>query len=137
MASHVRRSSTSGADAPPHFNTRIPTRVCTELIFGRVQLVLGLASLNLAPGVNDKGDNLPARLREPFHPEDSGHRIRSRPLRHGLECPFLLRLIKGQYFKILSPQTWEIGFWETYDLRALGRSFRQAPLDLVQALIKG
>ena len=30
MASHVRRSSTSGADAPPHFNTRIPTRVCTD-----------------------------------------------------------------------------------------------------------
>ena len=108
-----------------------------ELIFGRVELVLGLVSLNLALGVNDKGDNLPARRREPFHPEDRGHRIRSRPLRHGLECPFLLRLIKGQYFKILSPQTREIGFRETHDLRALGRSFGQEPLDLVQALIKG
>jgi hypothetical protein len=49
----------------------------------------------------------------------------------------LLRLIKGQYFKILSPQTREIGFRETHDLRALGRSFGQQPLDLVQAIIKG
>jgi hypothetical protein len=27
------------------------------------------------------------------------------PLRHGVKCPFLLRLVKGQYFKILSLQT--------------------------------
>src|SRR5262249_15058377 len=94
-----------------------------ELIFGRVELVLGLVSLNLAVAVNDNGDNLPARLRESFHPEDRGHRIRSPPLRHGLECPFLLRLIKRHYFKILPPQPWEIGFRETHDLRALGRGF--------------
>src|SRR4029453_3239574 len=41
-----------------------------ELILGRVDLVLGLVSLDLAPGVDDKGDDLPARLREPFRPED-------------------------------------------------------------------
>jgi hypothetical protein len=93
--------------------------------------------LNLTSGVNDKGGNLPARLREPFRPEDGGHRICSRPLRHGLEYPLLLRLIKGQYFKVLSPQTWEIGFRETHDLRALARSVGQESLDLVQALIKG
>src|SRR5207253_7117731 len=99
--------------------------------FARVELVLGLVSLHLPPGVNDIGGNLPARLREPFHPEDRGHRIRSRPLRHRLEHTFLPRLIPGQYFKILSPQTWEISFRETHDLRALGRSFALESLDLV------
>src|SRR5262249_14413221 len=96
-----------------------------------------LVPLNLASGVNNKGGDLPARLREPFHPEDRGHRIRSRPLRHGLECPLLPRLIKGPYFKILSPQTRQISFRETRDLRTLGRGFGQEPLDLVQALLKG
>jgi hypothetical protein len=52
-------------------------------------------------------------------------------MRHGLEYPFLLRPIKRQYVKILSPQTWEIGFRETHDLRAVGRSFGQEPLDPV------
>ena len=42
-----------------------------------------------ASGVNHKGRQLSPLLREPFHPEDSGHRMRSRPLRHGLEYPFL------------------------------------------------
>ena len=96
-------------DAPHHHRLlvvrpagRTPLRQTdTFPILGRIELVLGLASLNLAPGVNDKGGNLPARLREPFHPEDGGHRIRSRPLRHGLECPFLLRPIKGDYVEIL------------------------------------
>src|SRR5262249_40109286 len=107
-----------------------------ELIFGWIELVLGLVSLQLAPRVNDPGDNLPACLREPFHPEDRRYGIRACPLRHGLECPFLLRLVKGPYGEILSPQPWEIGFWETHDLRALGRRIGQAPLDLVYALIK-
>src|SRR5437762_2043101 len=108
-----------------------------ELIFARGELVLGLVSLDLAPGVNDAGDNLRPRLRDPFHPEDRSHRIGVRPLRHGLEYPFLQRLIPGQYLKILASQTWEIGFRETHDLRALDRSFGQEPLDLVQALIEG
>ena len=114
---------------------RIPGYI--ELILARGELVLGLVSLNLAPGVNDTGDNLPARRRHLLHPEDSGHRIRSRPLRHGLEYPFLLRRIKGQYFKILSAQTWEIGFRETNDLRAPGRRFGQGLLDPVEPLVKG
>src|SRR3989442_2943416 len=80
-----------------------------ELILTRGELVLGLVSLNLASGVNDNGDNLPPRLREPFHPEDRGHRIRSRPLRHGLEYPFLLRPIKRDDFKILASQSHELG----------------------------
>jgi len=42
----------------------------------------------------------------------------------------LLGLIKGEYVEILSSQTWEIGFRETHDLRALGRSFGQELLDL-------
>src|SRR5262249_2814447 len=102
-----------------------------ELIFGWVELVLGLVSLQLALGVNDTGDNLPARLRVPVHPEDRGQRIHARPLRHSLECAFLLRLIKGPYGKILSPQPWEIGFRETHDLRTLVRRVGQALLDLV------
>src|SRR5262249_16166410 len=96
----------------------------------RVELVLGLISLHLALGVYDHGDNVPARLREPFHPKDRGYRIRARPLRHGLEYPFLLCLIPGQDGKILSSQAREISFRETPDLCALGRSFRQEPLDL-------
>jgi|GEM_PF-5827062 hypothetical protein len=108
-----------------------------ELIFGRVELVLGLASLNLAPGVNDISGNLPACRRDSFHPEDSGCLIRSCPLCHGLKNPFLVSLIKRKYLKILSPKTRKIGFWETHDLRAMGRSFGQEPLDLVQAFVKG
>src|SRR6266540_488808 len=30
MASHVRKSISSGADAHRHFNTRIPPRACTD-----------------------------------------------------------------------------------------------------------
>jgi hypothetical protein len=108
-----------------------------EWILGRGELVLGLVSLDLTLSVNDNGDNLPAGLGEPFHPKDRGHLVRSRPLRHGLEYPFLLRLTPEQYFKILSSQAREIGFRKTHDLRALGRRFGQEPLNLVQALIEG
>jgi hypothetical protein len=65
-------------------------------IFGRVQLVLGLVPLNLTTGVHDKRHILPDRRRESFRPEDSVYRIRARPLRHDLKCPFLPRLIEGQ-----------------------------------------
>jgi hypothetical protein len=52
-------------------------------------------------------------------------------MRHGLERPFLLRPIKGEYVEILAPQTREIGFGKTDDLRALSRRVGQEPLDLV------
>src|SRR5262249_32474648 len=90
-----------------------------ELIFTRVDLILGLVSLYPPASVNDIGGNLPPRLREPFYPKNRCHRIRSRPLRHDLERPLLLRLIKREHFKILAPQTREIGFRETDDLGAL------------------
>src|SRR5438128_857787 len=108
-----------------------------EPIFARVELVFGLVSLNLALGIKNNGDNLPTRVRDPFHAEDRGDLICSRPLCYGLEHPFLLRLVKGAYFKILSPQTGEISFRETHDLRALGGSIAQKALDLVQAVIDG
>jgi len=63
--------------------------------------------------------------------------VRLRRLCHRLEHPFLLRLIEGQQVNIVSPQAREIGVGKAHDLRALGRSFGQEPLDLVQALIEG
>src|SRR5262249_33748946 len=102
-----------------------------ELIFGRIELVLGLVSLNLAPSVNDDGCELAACIREPFYTEDGSHRISSSPLRNGPQCPLLLRLIPRQYFKILAAQTWQIGFGKTHNPRALRRSFRHQPPDLV------
>jgi hypothetical protein len=108
-----------------------------EGIFARVELVLGLVSTDPALGVDDTGANLAARRRELFHPEDRGHRVCSRPLRYGLERAFLLRLVPGQYLKILSPQPREIGLRKAHDLRALGRGLGQEPLDLVQAVLEG
>jgi hypothetical protein len=102
-----------------------------ELIFAWSKLILGLASLNLSTGIDDKGSNLPTCFREPFHAEDSRHVIRSRPLRHSLQHSFLLPLIKGQHIKILTSQTGEVGFRETGDLRALRRSLGYEPLDFV------
>jgi len=37
---------------------------------------------------------------------------------------------KGQYFEVLSPQAWKIGFRETYDLRALGEASERSRLIL-------
>src|SRR6185295_8290576 len=46
-----------------------------ELIFGRVELVLGLVTLNFALSVNDKGYNLAPQVRDPFDAEDRGDLI--------------------------------------------------------------
>ena len=94
-----------------------------EPILGRVQLVLGLVSQDPAAGVDDEGGDLASRLREPLHPEDGGHPIRSRPLRHGPEGPFLLRFVEREYVEVLPPQTRKLGLREAHDLRALGRRF--------------
>ena len=95
-----------------------------ELIFGRVELVLGLVSLDLAAGVEHVGGDLTARIRHPFHPHDRRHRVLARQRRDRVERPCLRRPIEGEDVEILSPQTWEVGFRETHDLRALGRRVR-------------
>jgi hypothetical protein len=57
--------------------------------------------------------------------------MRARPLCHRLEYAFRLRLIIEQDVKVLSPQTWEIGFRKTDNLRTLGRRIMQKLSDLV------
>src|SRR2546423_11289735 len=53
-----------------------------DLIFARVDLVLGLVSLNMALGIDAKGGNLPARRRELFHTEDCHDPLGFRLLGH-------------------------------------------------------
>lgn len=108
-----------------------------QRVFCRVELVLGLNPLNLAMSVQDNGRNMPARTGMPFHSEDGGNLVCSRPLCHGLERQLLLRRIKGRYFEVQSPETWKIGFREADELRALGRGFGEGLLDFVQALLNG
>ena len=107
------------------------------LIFARVDLVFGLVALQPALGVKDIGGNLAACPGEPFRAQDRGDGIGAGILRHRLEHVVLLRLAEGQYGKILAPQPRQIGFGEAHDLRALGRSIGQEPLNLVQAVVEG
>ena len=58
-----------------------------------------MVSLNLALGIKNNGNNLPTRVRDPFHAEDRGDLICSRPLGHGPEHKVLLRLVKGAYLE--------------------------------------
>ena len=108
-----------------------------EPIFGRVELVLRLVTLNLAAGIDDEGDDLPALFCNPFHPEDRGHRTLPRPFCDGPQRQFLLRQGKWEHFKTLPPQTRKVGFREAHDFRPPARSFGQELLDLVQSLIEG
>src|SRR5262245_57845428 len=78
-----------------------------KLIFGWIYLLLGLDSLQLAVRVNHEGGNLPALARDPFHAENRGDCVDSRPLRNGLKHALLLRTIEWQDLKILSPQSWQ------------------------------
>src|SRR5262249_24824199 len=54
-----------------------------------------------------------------------------------LEDPLLLVVAEGEHLKVLSPQTGEVGFRKTHDLRAPGRGFGEELLYSVQPLIKG
>src|SRR5262249_30932313 len=56
-----------------------------ELVFARIDLILGLITLEPAVRVNDISRDLPARFGNPFHAENSGNRVHPRPLRHGAE----------------------------------------------------
>src|ERR1041385_6963892 len=69
-----------------------PPRVArhVELVLARVDLVLGLISLNVAIGIDDVGGNLPARIRDPFHTENGGNRVTARPLRYDFVRALLL-----------------------------------------------
>ena len=51
-----------------------------ERIFAWIELVLGLVSLQLPVRINHERGNLSASICDPFHAEDRGHCICSRPL---------------------------------------------------------
>ena len=107
-----------------------------KLFFGRVELVLALDPLKLTFSVNDEGGDLSARIGEPFHAEDRRYAIFTRPLSHGAQGTFLLRLVERPHVKILPAQSRQVGFGETGDLCALRRSLRKQSLDTIQSIIK-
>src|SRR5262245_62332082 len=75
-----------------------------EPILGRVELGLGLTSLDPPLGVDDDGSDLSARLGEPFRPEDRRNRERLRPACHGLENAILVRPVERRDVAVLYSQ---------------------------------
>ncbi len=113
---------------------RVPGHV--EAILARIQLVLGLESLDLAAGVEDERRNLPARVGEALRSEDRGDPVGARPLRDGLQHALFVCAIERRDFEVLPSQAGEIGFRETDDRRALRGRLGLELLDLGQTLIE-
>src|SRR5262245_32428593 len=84
-----------------HFKKLPRISVNIELIFGWIQLIFCLISLNLSFRIENISRNLTAIFRDSFYSENCGNGILSRVLRNLLERFLLFSSIIWKYFKIL------------------------------------